>query len=159
MNLLNMYNAQRQLDEHIEQEHPRQLGEDRLLKKKIALLVEIGEMANEWRGFKFWTHKQMNRQKTLEEFVDGIHFFLSLGNEMELKLERINLFKHKTTLECLLDVYETVTTINHGQEYQYHLAFSRFLQLGELMGFTEEEIEHAYYAKNQLNHARQENAY
>ncbi|MGG3951379.1 dUTP diphosphatase, partial [Geobacillus thermodenitrificans] len=48
MNLQKLFEMQRQLDEYIEREHPRQEGEDRLSKKILALMVELGELANEW---------------------------------------------------------------------------------------------------------------
>jgi dimeric dUTPase (all-alpha-NTP-PPase superfamily) len=58
--------------------------------------VELGECANEWRGFKFWSVNQiphtsavrvptmMEEDKEyynplLEEYVDGLHFVLELG--------------------------------------------------------------------------------
>ena len=40
MNLQRLFEMQRQLDAHIEKEHPRELGEDRLAKKILALQVE-----------------------------------------------------------------------------------------------------------------------
>jgi dimeric dUTPase (all-alpha-NTP-PPase superfamily) len=61
MNLAKLFELQRQLDEHIEQEHPRQEGEDRLAKKILALMVELGELANEHRGFKYWSNDQEPR--------------------------------------------------------------------------------------------------
>jgi len=61
MNLKKLFDLQRQLDERIEQEHPRHPREDRLEKKILALMVEIGELANEWRGFKFWSNNQEPR--------------------------------------------------------------------------------------------------
>jgi dimeric dUTPase (all-alpha-NTP-PPase superfamily) len=61
MNLQKLFELQRKLDEHIEKEHPRQEGEDRLAKKILALQVELGELANEWRGFKYWSHDQEPR--------------------------------------------------------------------------------------------------
>jgi dimeric dUTPase (all-alpha-NTP-PPase superfamily) len=33
------------------------------------------------------------------------------------------------------------------------------LSLGEFLGFTGEEIEQAYFAKNKINHVRQETGY
>ena len=41
----------------------------------------------------------------------------------------------------------------------YKVAFSRFMELGSILGFTTEEIEEAYYSKNKINHERQENDY
>lgn len=63
MNLSKLFELQRQLDAHIEKEHPRQPGEDRLAKKILALQVELGELAQEWRGFKYWSHDQEPRTK------------------------------------------------------------------------------------------------
>jgi dimeric dUTPase (all-alpha-NTP-PPase superfamily) len=61
MNLAKLFEMQRQLDEHIEKEHPREPGEDRMAKKILALMVELGELANCWRGFKYWSHDQEPR--------------------------------------------------------------------------------------------------
>ena len=61
MNLAKLFELQRRLDEHIEREHPRKPGEDRLAKKILALQVELGELANRWRGFKYWSHDQEPR--------------------------------------------------------------------------------------------------
>lgn len=58
MNLSKLFEIQAKLDARIEREHPRRDGEDRLAKKILALQVELGELANEWRGFKFWSEKQ-----------------------------------------------------------------------------------------------------
>jgi len=63
MNLSHLFELQAKLDERIEQEHPRQEGEDRLAKKILALMVEIGELANEARFFKYWSHDQEPRTK------------------------------------------------------------------------------------------------
>lgn len=49
MNLSKLFEMQKELDEHIEKEHPREPGEDRLAKKILALQVELGELANEWK--------------------------------------------------------------------------------------------------------------
>ncbi|HFK2719144.1 TPA: dUTP diphosphatase, partial [Escherichia coli] len=74
---------QRVLDDHIEQEHPRVEGEDRLTKKILSLHIEIGEMANELPEiFKFWSNKKNDYDKALKEYVDGLHFLLSIGNEL-----------------------------------------------------------------------------
>ncbi len=72
---------QQALDSHIEEKHQLQ-NEDLFTRKTLALLVEIGELANETRCFKFWSVKPASeKQVVLEEFVDGIHFILSLGIE------------------------------------------------------------------------------
>ena len=55
MNLQKLFAAQAELDKHIYEQHPVEDGEDRLAKKILALQVELGECANEWRGFKYWS--------------------------------------------------------------------------------------------------------
>ena len=67
MNLQKLFELQRQLDEHIEKEHPREPGEDRLAKKILALQVELGELANCWRGFKYWSYNQKPKTEELGE--------------------------------------------------------------------------------------------
>src|SRR5690554_4670233 len=57
MNLTKLFELQRKLDEHIIKEKGLE-GEDLLPKKILALQVELGELANEWRGFKFWSEDQ-----------------------------------------------------------------------------------------------------
>ena len=66
MNLEKLFEMQRKLDERIEQEHPRQ-GDDRLAKKILALQVELGELCNCWRGFKYWSNNQEPRLKGYKE--------------------------------------------------------------------------------------------
>ena len=45
---------------------------------RLSLLVELGELANEWKGFKYWKKdKKINREKLLDEFADCLHFALS----------------------------------------------------------------------------------
>ncbi len=84
MNLAKLFEMQRQLDERIEQKHPRQEGEDRLAKKILALMVELGELANEWRGFKFWSNDQNPRTtKSLDAMLVGDKDFLRIRNSQE----------------------------------------------------------------------------
>src|SRR5699024_12342750 len=41
----------------------------------------------------------------------------------------------------------------------YHEGLELFLKLGEMLGFTWEQIEESYFAKNKINHERQANGY
>src|SRR5574344_2358436 len=52
----------------------------------LALLVEIGELANETRCFKYWSNKKASEKSIiLEEYADGMHFYLSLGVDLNVK--------------------------------------------------------------------------
>jgi dimeric dUTPase (all-alpha-NTP-PPase superfamily) len=196
MNLQKLFELQRQLDEHIEKEHPRQPGEDRLAKKILALMVELGELCQEWRGFKFWSHDQKPRRavyeickycegrKTLgfqretcwyccgeglqivkrpllEEYVDGLHFILSVGLELGVKVERVNvILKCESIIKQFLWIYgqcSELVIFESGKRYLELLQM--YLGLGEMLGFTWEEVEQAYMKKNEENHSRQERGY
>jgi len=86
MNVEKLYSMQYALDTHIEEKHG--LKEDLFNRKMLALLVELGELANETRCFKFWSLKAASEKAViLEEFVDGVHFILSLGLESGFRYE------------------------------------------------------------------------
>lgn len=214
MNLEKLFNMQAQLDADILAHHPVVEGEDRLNKKVLALLVELGECAQNWRGFKFWSNDQKARTKVehlcvtcegkgfvsesydpdeldefetcincngmgkigesnplLEEYVDCLHFILSIGNELGIgpEHEKMKQFVRMEKLE-----YSTVTELFTGafeefsrlatlrgliDEMNYVFGFLRFLNIGANLGFTWEQIEQAYYNKNKVNFERQANGY
>lgn len=55
------------------------------VRSKIALLVEIGEFANELKTFKHWKKdKTINLPKAQEELIDCLHFYLSWVNYFEI---------------------------------------------------------------------------
>src|SRR3954454_6608730 len=91
MDFEKLFQMQKGLDNHIEEKH-RLEDEDLFSRKILALFVELGELANETRCFKFWSVKPASaRSVILEEFVDGIHFILSLGIECGFDQKRFDL--------------------------------------------------------------------
>lgn len=232
MNLQKLFEAQAELDAFIEQQHPTLPGENRLEKKVLALLVELGECCNEWRGFKFWSNDQepktgeehrciqckgdglvpdfikfknnngnkfkfcprcggsgavsgavKSKNPLLEEYVDVLHFILSIGNEkvpyfknqapihLELpfgrELEK-TLYKDTTTqfvyLFNIIGVFadtlmENEVTLMSEAFDEYAEVLKAFLGLGELLDFTEEQIEEAYWKKYEINKQRQRDGY
>ncbi|MDQ1144801.1 dimeric dUTPase (all-alpha-NTP-PPase superfamily) [Bacillus sp. SORGH_AS 510] len=163
MNLEKLFHMQKALDSHIEEKHELQ-KENLFERKALALLVEIGELANETRCFKFWSVKPSSEKDViLEEFVDGIHFILSLGiecgfNKVPIELEGIN--STSTVTEQFLAVYETISLFQKNKELDGYInVFESYMQLAALLGFTKEEIEEAYFRKNEVNYQRQQNNY
>lgn len=179
MNLTKLFETQKVLRDRINYNEP-----DRFNKLILALLVELGECANEWRGFKFWSKDQKPRTNIpfhtismvvetgeeisdveyrnllLEEYVDGLHFVLELGIEMGFFPEKVAAYPEENTVDSFVTVMERAIDFDiHPSKENYNLLFGRFLELGVFLGFSQDEVECAYYAKNKINHQRQENSY
>jgi len=78
-----LFKAQDRLDQVIVDNLLTRPSRDQLINDKMmATMVEVGEMANEHRGFKYWSAKGPNEEKLKEEYIDVLHFVLSLGNEI-----------------------------------------------------------------------------
>jgi len=190
MNLGKLFETQAALDEHIMQEHPELRGQNNLDWKLLALQVELGECANEWRGFKKWSKDQEPRTRKyltpyteqdaclgvgaqwtnplLEEYVDCLHFILSIGLEIgdtNFDVHSRNEYVKSDFGNRKMDITEQFISLNWLVgcilEYKIHYEQTLFelINLGEMLGFTWEQVEEAYYAKNKVNHERQNAGY
>lgn len=182
INLAPLFEAQKALDARIIKEKGLE-GQDLLPNTILALQVEFGELANCWRGFKHWSNDQKPRTSglrgdqpynpLLEEYVDCLSFILSIGlqaghakriiEKADVVLERgVAEEKRKSTLEQFLALNKKVAESHPylvGNVQHYAGILATFLGLGEMLGFTLEQIEAAYYAKNRINHDRQASGY
>lgn len=160
MNLEKLFSMQKVLDERIVKE--KQLRHFDLLPQKIlALQVELGELANEVRCFKFWSNKPASDVSVvLEEYVDCLHFILSIGNELKQtkRFGRIRVDKEKDLTDQFRTVFYLISEpiITDYPEGWFNILFSYFVELGEMLCFTWEEVEQAYLKKNEVNHQRQD---
>ncbi|MGQ4668614.1 dUTP diphosphatase [Metabacillus halosaccharovorans] len=162
MNLEKLLEMQKVLDDRIIEDHELD-GQDLFSNKILALKVELGELANEWQGFKHWKEDPQPKPGMLEEFVDCLHFILSIGLELEFNVtdhyihssfEMMDLIDH---FDMIFDQISTVKLHQTIDSYQNLIEF--FLGLGERLGFTSQMIEAAYLMKNKVNHERQEQGY
>lgn len=216
MNLAKLFETQKALRDRIGYEGP-----DRLEKLILALLVEVGECANEWRGFKFWSKNQKprvtdhcrncsgrgegyfsgeyhtgdietcieckgtgiakNKNPLLEEYVDGLHFILEIGLEnydhhdtrLPIAVKRSldsNLIKYPSVSKQFNKIFNEIGILEDAVtdheffdasdvEDAYINVLRMYIGLGEMLGYTWEQIERAYYDKNQVNHVRQDSGY
>ncbi|HYK74615.1 MAG TPA: dUTP diphosphatase, partial [Pseudoneobacillus sp.] len=130
MNFNKLFSMQKELDSHIENNH--QIQNENLFDKKIlALLVELGELANETRCFKFWSLKSpAPKEKIGEEYVDGLHFILSLGLECGFEKEEIKIStgQNKDITGQFLEIYDQVNKFKNNPTYtNYEQLFNEFL--------------------------------
>ena len=179
---------------------------DRFEKLILALLVELGECANEQRSWKYWSKDQepralveygickrcnglgfledegnkpcpvpncldgeLTKNPLLEEYVDGLHFVLDIGIDVEYRFapNLPGIFFSDITLQ-FIELNHKITGLyafylesgkGCGLHYYYEEVLKTYLVLGKSLGFTWEQIEQAYYAKNEINHIRQDNGY
>jgi dimeric dUTPase (all-alpha-NTP-PPase superfamily) len=161
MNLCGLYSLQSELDEKIRITHNLN-GKNLIGKKILSLQVEIGELANETRCFKYWSTKPpAPKNVILEEYVDCLHFILSLGLDYKFTDLEIKMVSRKVKLtEQFINLFIDVTDcLVCSSRDHYTTLFEDFLILGYNLGFTEEVITEAYYNKNQINHTRQNEGY
>lgn len=168
---------QKELDDYILENHNLQevKKEDLLSKRFLAFMVEFGEFLD------------ASEEEKLTEFIDGVHFLLSLKNELDvfLNYEGVEL---KDVLEILendikksedaliRDVihafwelanknkafkYWSVKPMILGEELnkEYSILLLNYLTLGVFHGYTFTDIENAYVQKYNENVQRQKSNY
>ena len=171
MNIKKLLETQKALDDRIRKEKGLE-GQDLTANTFLALLVELGEMANEWNVWKHWKENPRPKSGLLEEYVDAIHFFLSLALqkgwlELDLNYETIKGIRAKKhsieldLLDVILEIYDSICDARFkNSEEDFYFALDLFFSLGIIgFDFELEQIEEAYYKKNQINHQRQEDGY
>lgn len=161
MDLQRLFKMQNTLDKRIQTEH-NLYGIPLLRKKILSLQVELGELANETRCFKFWsTKKPSSKDVILEEYVDCLHFILSIGIEKNFQTITLDINHISSELsEQFLNLYIYIADfITCSSIDNYLNIFQNFLSLGQSLGFCEEDIENGYLYKNNINHERQDNGY
>lgn len=185
MNLEKLFEMQKVLDERIVKEKGLE-GQDLLPNRILALQVELGELANEWQGFKFWKNNREPRitkesiafsnpdgpfvhttYPLLEEYVDCLHFILSIGlevhiaddSQMDIVEIEDEIQQYPYRRSNITEQFQAMFYFSTRAHSRYVQLFNCFVQLGKMLGFTWEEIEAAYVSKNQVNHERQGSGY
>lgn len=156
-----LYELQNELDQEIYDKFSL-TREATSIRRRLALLVELGECVNETRCFKFWSMKGPSAADViLEEYADGIHFLLSLGIDLKDTAEELKSIKASEDLtEAYLKMYELCLDFNqHFDLEHYHHCFAYYLGIAEQLGYTAEDIREHYFLKNKENHHRQDTNY
>lgn len=140
--------------------------------------VEYAAAHDEHIGaFKDYPHfPEKQPQKLLEEYVDCLHFFLSIARQLNLTADDLyccDEYVDGETSVLFTEILHQVGAIigdkflaNPMENFDMHRkhffkgALYAFYALGEQrLGFTFEQITEAYTAKNKVNHDRQSNGY
>jgi dimeric dUTPase (all-alpha-NTP-PPase superfamily) len=167
MNFDSLYDTQLMLDQRIQVEHGLSV-EEIYPKKLLALQVELCELANETRCFKYWSKKgSAPKTQVLEEFVDALHFVLGLGLDLGYRdvpiPASVSSVSEPVSERELTMQFQTLLThcvaLCAPSRGAYATLFSELLALGRMLGFSEREIQDAYLEKNKINHLRQNEGY
>lgn len=162
MQFKELYQLQAELDQEIHELH--KTSYQKTMKERIlAFIVELGEFANETRCFKYWSLKGPSAKEViLEEYIDGLHFILSLGLAINYDINAFfNPFISDLSLsEDILNTYQRACEFKDNISFSnYKKTFETFLGVGAKLGFSEEDLKEAYYKKNDINHKRQKEHY
>ena len=161
IDLTTLYQKQAELDQRIADNHHVSYQTTRP-RRTLALLVEIGEFANATRCFKYWSNKSSEPlDVVLDEYVDGLHFFLSLGIDINTSKKTYNHTKHADNLtKQILETYRLASIFCKKQdEKSYIKAFQAFLNIPVLLKVRWSTVEKAYYKKLGENYHRQDTNY
>lgn len=155
-----IYKKQKELDFKIHGVRSLSL-QDTYQKRIVALSVELAEFANEIRFFKFWSSKEQDLKKALEESADCLHFIASLANSLGVVLTRPEKITTLKTIDFLyLEMQNNCFSLHCGErEKTLQKLYENFIYFNFKFGIRLVDIEEAYYKKNNVNHQRQKTDY
>lgn len=161
MELSKLFTMQKELDAFIQRN--RAENTEVFREKGLALLVELAELANETRSFKFWSTKGPSASEIiLEEYVDSIHFMLSLGIEKEfddMKMWPEGEISGELTEVFLKTTESIIHFLNELTIESYENMWIHYGAIAKHLGFTPADIIEAYILKNEENYKRQTEGY
>ncbi len=150
------------LDKMIKDNSP-EMNDQRYWEDRItALMVELGELANEIRFFKYWSNKpQSDKEVIIDELVDCLHFSFSLGNTIENKSWVFGLDDMKRPLTIIyFDIMSKLSEmVMDKSDTKFRSMLFNIVEIAWYLGYSQEDIEEAYAKKNAINYKRQEEGY
>ena len=143
----------------------------------LGMQVEVAECAYEEKSFKFWSRNNQSRTEAmrddgakynpmLEEYIDGLHILLAIGihtgfaqsleNGFDTSLQRFedSLTNQFNRVGMAIGAFHMLRKQN-----AYDLLVAWYMGLGELLGFSWEQMIQAYKEKNEINVRRQHEGY
>lgn len=133
---------------------------DKIKKIRVAISVELCELFNEWKGFKYWSaSKQANKEALLYEFVDVLQMILALGVELGIKPERITPDHSGSIYDkffyvqhiLTLDVFQHNEIDRIAEMYYFKRLLSVFLGMADEFKITDVQCHYAFCMKHLIN--------
>lgn len=162
IDIAKLYPLQAGLDKDIAKRH-HITYKSTFYSRLLALIVELGEFANETRAFKFWSLKGPSpKEVILEEYADGLHFILSLGLALKAQKTIYSLKKKSeyNLVNAILEAYQEALKLKDDYSLkQYEIAMNSYLNLIAYLDVKPKQVIDAYLSKLKVNFNRQENKY
>ena len=131
-------------------------------RRTLSLLVEVGELANSTRCFKYWSTKgSESKERVYDEFADALHFLLSLGIDINVENKSFEMKTSTLSLsELFIQMYDDVLSfLKDANEEKYTTCFETLLMIANGLGMSEADIFNSYYLKLGVNYKRQDTNY
>lgn len=132
-------------------------------KRLLALMVELSELANSTRTFKYWSNKgPESRERVLDEAADVLHFYLSKFIELDItvRIFDISLASKRELTDLFIYDYNLLAKYYENRDVEIFLeSFKVYLLIVSLLGFDNKELIAGYKSKLQVNYSRQKSNY
>ena len=141
----NVYESNKELDKMFDVFNDREI----VKKNKLELLVEIGELANETRFFKYWSNKPMDINLVKGEYADCIIMTLYFFNILNISLDEDfpNIDKYDK-VDIFGRLYKLASDFYYNSDKNIiKEIFVTLINLGYLIGFNNDDIINACLTK------------
>lgn len=145
-----IYNRNKRLDDIFMNKYMD--TEDKYYEKNcLELIVELCELANESKFFKYWTVKKPNKELVLEEYADSLLMVLYMFNTYNVDtVSTIDVDISDDILEEFNVIIRMCTSLMKSEnitDMYLKEIFTRLIHIGKLLGLNNNEIVDACYKK------------
>lgn len=161
INFKKLFLKQAELDQEIAVNHNVDYLSTRI-RRTLALYVELGELANATRCFKYWSNKPSEaKERVMDEYADGLHFLISLGIDIGVHRFTYNQDTSDSDLsELFILMYEKLNKFAKSRKNKdYKVLFETYLLIASKLDMFKKEIFDSYLLKLGENHHRQQTNY
>ena len=127
-------------------------------KNCLELIVELCELANESKCFKYWPVKKPNKELVLEEFADSLLMVFYMFNTYNIdSVSTIDVDMSDDVLELFNILIRMCTNLmdrDNVDELFLKGIFTKLIHIGKLLELSDDEIINACYKKIIKNEER-----
>lgn len=156
-----LYEENKKLDEIFNNLYDN--SQDIFEKNVLELLVELGELANETRCFKYWSNKgPRDKSIVLDEFADCILMVLCFCNMLKVTLtEDFEEPKDENNLtqQFIYLYHESSKLLNDFSKDRIKRILVNLVKLGNMIGFNDADIINGGLLKIERNKTRFESGF